>query len=381
MMNPNQMMCPELQPPELRQAVLQAITSMKYWLFFIPAVFLLDLVACRPLLYFPDLGLMVPRALVLMIAIPFVLFWLDHRPARQPGPTDFLPQLWHYLFPVSALSFVFFCQKYLLPGALLLAGLMVITVGYGIWLRRTSCEKGLGSFRQWIRKLGAFATALFAAALFLPGMFTVLSDGLQDPYYEARQELLLDIMQEAEANAETAAPADTSRNIPAYSPILLNRLRKDVWADLSTQMRLDTLQGLIGQACCRLGVPPEAIPTVQTELFLSDTMASFHVETGRITVDLRWLSSDDSLIVVKDVLHEVYHVFEHYIVTAVDWNDPIVQTALFDAPRAWREEMENYSSAWVGGYDSYARQKMEIDARNWTETEMVFLQSQLQQTL
>ena len=92
MMNPNQMMCPELQPPELRQAVLQAITSMKYWLFFIPAVFLLDLVACRPLLYFPDLGVMVPRALVLMIAIPFVLFWLDHRPARQPGPTDFLPQ-------------------------------------------------------------------------------------------------------------------------------------------------------------------------------------------------------------------------------------------------------------------------------------------------
>lgn len=374
------LMCPEPQPLELRQIAGQTLSSMKYWMFLIPAAFLLQLVACQPLLYFPDLGLMVPRALVLIIAIPFVLFWLDHRPARRPGAEDFLPQLWHYLFPVSIMSFAFFCQRYLLPGVLLLMALMAVTVGYGIWLRRSDCEKGPGSFRQWIRKIGAFATALFAAALFFPGMFTVLDDGLQDPYYEARQELLMDIMRDIEAEREADEPADFSRNITAYSRVLLNRLKGDTWATLSTQTRLDTLQGLIGQACLRLGVPPEAIPTLQAELFLSDEVATLNVQTGRITIDLRQFSNDDPMALVKAGLHEAYHVLEHYVVTTADWDNPIAQTALFDAPRAWRAEMENYSSVWTDGYDSYAQQQMEIDAREWSEAEAALVEALLQES-
>lgn len=373
-----EMMRLEPQPPELRLAVLQTIASMKYCLFLIPAAFLLALIAYQPLLYFPDLGLMVPRALVLIIAILFVLFWLDHRPARRPGPADFLPQLWHYLFPVSVLSFAFFCQKYLLPGTLLLAGLLAVTVGYGIWLWREERKKGPECLRRWVRRLGPFVTALFAVVLFFPGAYTVLNDGFKDPYYEAREELLLEILQEAEANAETAASADMSRSIPAYSSVLLNRLQEEVWAELSIQTRLDTLQGLIGQACLRLGVPPEAIPTVQTELFLSDKAASFNSQTGRITMDLRQFSNDDPMVPVAAGLHEVYHVLEHYIVTTVDWSDPITQTALFDAPRAWKTEMEHYSSAWMDGYNSYAGQRMEIDACDWSEAETALIRSLLQ---
>lgn len=379
MMDDDHKLCLELEPdpepPSLLQACHQTLSTITNLLFLIPAFFLLELFIYRPLMYFPDLGLMIPKALVALTIFPFMLLWLDHRPPRQPGLNHFLPQLWYYLFPVSLASFAFFCQKYLFLGVLLVAVLLVITAGYAIWLWRKGHGKDQGGVLPYVRKVRTFIIGLFAATLIFPGAFYLSANGFYDPSYQARQALLTEIFQDAASETEATEPTDLSRNLPEYNSVLLNRLKGDVWADLSIQARLDTMQGLMSQACLRLGVPPEFIPTLHSELYLSDKFSSFHADTRQVSIDLRQFSDSDPIPLLTIVLYNAYYVYEYYVVTTVDWEDPLAQTALYDAPRAWQSEIENnnYTAEW----DSSTNQ-MAIDAQAWSEEESSIIQSLLQ---
>lgn len=342
---------------ELQVTVRYTLTKIPKFFFLIPATLLLMLAVVQPLLYIHELNLTISPPVLLLIMIYFTLFWLDRRPSRHMMPLDFFTQLTYYLFPVSALFFFFFLQNHFWLGLVLLISLVFITVVFTIRLYKA--EK---STRQIVRQLTSFVISLFATVLFFPGIYEVMN-GIDTPHYEANSELLIDIITEAENVPEYNDSGDGVQN---YSPVVLNRLQQDIWIQLSTEARLDTLQTFIGEACLRLGVPPEEIPSVQAEIVgvVDEHWILFNPEAKQITIDIRQVENSNPTSLIKTGLHQAYHVFQRYIVDSVNWDDAITQTALFNDARVWQAEIADSDSS---------RKQLESDAWEWCSHEMSLL--------
>ena len=67
------------------------------------------------------------------------------------------------------------------------------------------------------------------------------------------------------------------------------------------------------------------------------------------------------------VFHEVYHLYQHYVVNNIDWNSDFSRSAYFATARAWKENQENYikSDGTEEGYWLYSKQPLEESAREY----------------
>lgn len=72
---------------------------------------------------------------------------------------------------------------------------------------------------------------------------------------------------------------------------------------------------------------------------------------------------------IDTICHEVRHSLQFQIVSSIDWDNPVFQTAYFDELRSWLRNQGNYKSAWLYGLEEYESQPLEVDAREYAESE------------
>lgn len=123
----------------------------------------------------------------------------------------------------------------------------------------------------------------------------------------------------AQASAVDEAQAQTiASNI---SEVL--KLQPEVWQDLTTAQRIDTMQTICNIEVYYLGLP--CAVTVSGANLPENTLGSYDDSSRAISISIEHLENDPVEEVLDTLLHEIYHCYEHRLAEVYTSADPELQ--------------------------------------------------------
>ena len=146
-------------------------------------------------------------------------------------------------------------------------------------------------------------------------------------------------------------------------------LDEDIWTSLTVQKKTGALQVIANLERSNLGVSNELNLCV-ANLEEEDLLGRYDDSTHEIVIDMDLLINGSVQDVLRCLLHEVRHSFQHRLVdlyNEIDTSDKNLQ--IFREIRLYAEEFENYNDK---DYSVYYDQQCEIDARDYAEERMEF---------
>lgn len=185
----------------------------------------------------------------------------------------------------------------------------------------------------------------------------VLSEEAWECIYAAEQELLTDDGQKL------------SQEDPYQFNIgLLLCFKKEVWKNYDAEERITIIQKLVDFECDLLKIPRIV---VDAKILDPLVLGQYNRTTNRISIDIKYLmdSSISSESIIQTVAHEIHHAYVNYLVTNLDFENPLLQTPYFLELRTWRDNQEEYIDGSTGEFELYENQPLEVAARAYAEEE------------
>lgn len=137
-------------------------------------------------------------------------------------------------------------------------------------------------------------------------------------------------------------------------------LHEHNWVELPVYERLEVLRELEHRLADIEGRPP--VP-LSCENLGPGEFGFFDRGAHRMVISEALLRADSPLEAIDTVAHEGRHAFQHYAIAHPEIHDDPFEVA------AWKENMENYLSAAMYGYEAYREQPVEADA--WAFGDMI----------
>ena len=346
-------------------------------LVLLPAVFSAYFITCCTPVYIRELHLSIPRVLVVYGATFFTILWLSCHSLRTLSRSYFY-QASFYLFPIAIFSFLYLLQWHFFPCAVLLLLLSGAAVCSAIQARRGSGRSWQGLLRSR-RKLRQRLVEIFAMGLILPGFLGgAVCYELTSPIYLARQTFLTEIVRDigSESGTDTPRPSGTSF---AENRSLLCQFQPSVWSQLTFEAQLENLQALAGLECLQFGIPSDKIPQLISKKLEYATLAQYLPAENKIAVDLQYLEQADPFSLLTVLSEEVFHACQFYLVSSINWDDPVTDTEFFDTIRDWKENMTFYVSGYISP-ELYQQQPLEASAQTWADTQVDAIKACLYET-
>ena len=161
----------------------------------------------------------------------------------------------------------------------------------------------------------------------------------------------------AQASAVDEAQAQTiASNI---SEVL--KLQPEVWQDLTTAQRINTMQTICNIEVYYLGLP--CAVTVSGANLPENTLGSYDDSSRAVSISIEHLENDPVEEVLDTLLHEIYHCYEHRLAEVYTSADPELQRLrLFRDAADYAGEVAQPVDP-EEDYSAYAAQAMETDSR------------------
>lgn len=121
-----------------------------------------------------------------------------------------------------------------------------------------------------------------------------------------------------------------------------------------------------------LGIP--TIP-VTADMIGKYTLGTYDNATDEMWINTEHLAEASVDACIQTVCHEVFHSFEFFLVSNIDWENPAINTVYFDELRTWMQNQSNYKSAWTYGFDEYENQPLEVAASEYAAEETARIMS------
>ena len=316
-------------------------------LVFFGFVFLL---VARPFsVYIEPVGLYIPDYMLIIGFSLLGLAWMFLLPFADSCGIGGWMEILSNLCPIELLLMLVFAQYHFWLALALIAALAVL---YGLfwWSQRP-----VSGTRRERRIRHRFFTLASAVLFTVPCVLSLFVYGLDTLHYQPQIELVSRLAAQAEREAgQDAVPADRE---------FLRCFRQKNWETYTREEKLALVQQLADTEAQRLGVPPVEVRAQQEE---ENSLGHYSESLQNIVVNTDHLD-DIAEEVMDTVFHEVYHLYQHYVVNNIDWNSDFSRSAYFATARAWKENQENYikSDGTEEGYWLYSKQPLEESAREY----------------
>lgn len=152
------------------------------------------------------------------------------------------------------------------------------------------------------------------------------------------------------------------------------KIEGEGFQDLNTQAKLDLLQQFCNYECLvTFGCEPPQVKTLDIED--EQTLGYYTYPDQTITIDINHLNEGATYDVIKTLLHETRHHWQHKVVNIYISVEPhlTVEQLNMSPFREAREYLENYGDyqeSKSDGFDAYYGQPVEEDARAWANERM-----------
>ncbi len=256
---------------------------------------------------------------------------------------------------VEIFCFLLFAQYHLIWAIFLFIAIAGIWLWYfKQWMKLRPPAKRTKCFMRYSREKSSIVCAYLAVLiLIIPSIIGVYKEYI-DVLDSDRWEQIVESMSINTTEAESTVQYDLS-----------SRLSK--WDNLDIEERFDLL--------CEVGVCEERFLGIENyadiriacDKFSIYTLAYYSDEEKLICININELNRASVEDCVNSMLHEVYHAFQHHVVSLLDFESEFVKNSFYYAEaRSWKDNMENYVSG-VANFEAYEAQPLEASAREHAE--------------
>ncbi len=290
----------------------------------------------------------------------FTMLWLNFSPYRKGCKDGWMFELLFNLFPVEVLLTLVFAQYHFVLTVILLGLVLATSILFRISINKTEREKRT-NYKTHKRNMTIkrrFFVLLTTVVFFIPSTLAVFVYNLQDPYYEASMDLLSELFAVDEVNTDTFE--DAGDNVG-----FIDCFKMPIWTSFSPDKKITVLQLLADYESIRLGMPAVPISSKRIDMF---TLGEYSPTYNTICIDLEHLEDSPPEDTIRSLLHEVFHAYQHYVITNIDWESDFSNSAFFEEARNWKNNNENYING-ITNYEDYASQPLEASAREFAEIE------------
>ncbi len=249
-------------------------------------------------------------------------------------------------FAPIAIRHVSLLRNYSVALMLVVAGVLIAAVCLAFLLKRKSGAPLFASVE----------TAKMVGATLLMAVFSFCI--VVDLLLPNRAETLI----RSQAAQTESMAEDESRALSAEELQLLN---SPEWDSLSAEKRCELLLSIVQTMSPKLGVDT---PALSLDAQMPGNEAGFYDHSEHaIHLWRSFIERCSAADAVNVVLHELYHAYEHAVVssTAINWDSPDVRKyPYFRAASTWKGEFETYISGdrWDVNTEKYREQAVESDA-------------------
>lgn len=298
-----------------------------------------------------------------MLIVMVTVIWLCCSPLRRGTCNGSIMELLFNLVPVEFVLMLVFAQWHFIISLLITLTVLGGETALFRALRKDErkhkfSRKRHRRYQFAFRRCSVLGISVICAIPCIMSLFY----GFESPTYKATEELWNQMFSETETVAET----DESVILYEKNNELWSYLQEKNWNRLSIQERITVVQKLVDFESDVLGVP--TIPVTAAMIGYS-TLGAYDNETNQMWVNTEHLANSPAEEVINTVCHEVHHSYVNYLVSALDWNNPAMNSAYFAELKELMDSQENYKSASSYGYLEYANQPLEVAAREYGEEE------------
>ncbi len=147
---------------------------------------------------------------------------------------------------------------------------------------------------------------------------------------------------------------------------LLRCFDEEKWESCSIEDKVTLIQELADFECAILHIPKITVSAKKIDRY---TLGMYDRKNNTIIVDVQRLNKAEATMCVNTTAHEIYHVYQYYLCENFDWDNDMADTYFFDNIKTWKEELQDYKSAYFYSYDEYSEQSIEKSAREYAEQE------------
>lgn len=319
----------------------------------------------------PELDIYLEPYMARFLIVTIDMLWLYCSPYRKNCCNGTWIELMFNIVPVAIIMMFNLAQWHFTFFVIIGLILVLIETVLFLGLRKDEhkhcvTKKSHRMYKTIFRRCTVFA---IAAVCVIPCLPSLLSHGLTSPTYQAEQEIWnLLFLESTETNNVS------SSNIDVYqeNQILWHCFEDAAWKSYSIPEKITVMQRLTDFETEILGIPPI---TITADLIGAYTLGSYKDETNEILVNTKYLDNSPVEECIDTICHEVRHSLQFQIVSSIDWDNPVFQTAYFDELRSWLQNQGSYKSAWLYGFEEYESQPLEVDARDYAKSETAKIMS------
>ena len=313
----------------------------------------------------PELNIYIEPVVARFLITMGTTIWLCCSPYKRYCCNGTWTELMFNLVPIEAVLMLNLAQWHFATFVIISLVLVFVESALFIGLRRDArkhpvTNKSRRMYKTIFRRCTVLAIAVICVIPCCPSLFM---HGLTSPTYQAQQEIWRYIFSEdteSEDTIESVADAYTE-----YQE-LWRCLEESTWKHYSVPEKMTVMQRLTDFETQTLGI--SSVP-VTADLIGSYTLGMYNEETNELFINTKYLDTSPVEECIDTICHEVRHALQFQVVNAIDWDNPVFQTAYFDELRSWLHNQEDYQNAWLGGFEEYHNQPLEVDARDYAATE------------
>lgn len=334
---------------------------------FFTLIFLYVAMMERLTLSLPEIGLYIDYSMLKFLYMVISIVWLSCSSFRKSCCNGGWPEIFYNLVPTEMLLMLFFAQWHFLMAVFAMVLLLCIEIVFLLLLRKGRIIRKEGKqmcgrrrrqrYKDAFRKLTVTAMAVICA---IPCYMSVFVYQLKSPSFQSSDDIREWLMGE---NKDTEKEA---LDVYQENIRLLRCFVKKTWDGYDVREKITVMQGLVDFESGILGIPSIKITAEKLDAF---TLGAYNGETKEMRIDLEHLMEADVKECIQTVCHETYHSYQNYLVENLDWDREVMDSAYFAELRAWKENENNYKSAWVSGFQTYEEQPLEAAARDYADEE------------
>ncbi len=137
------------------------------------------------------------------------------------------------------------------------------------------------------------------------------------------------------------------------------------WESLDNESKIELIYKIGIMELENLGIGEDVGITMEADKTDEHTLGYYLNTEKHIVINVGHICSDDLSENISTVAHEVFHAYQHYVVSSVDFESEFVRTSYYyEDARRWKENMENYISA-ESDFEGYRSQPLEADASEY----------------
>lgn len=313
----------------------------------------------------PELGIYWSYGTSTFVFISLFVLWVCCSPLRKSCCNGRWSEVLFNLAPIEILSVMIFAQWHFVLSIVLFLAWLVIEITFALYLRNDESryrytEKRHQMYKNIFRRCTVLALSVVCA---IPCFMAAFVYDFRSPTYQAEEDIWYILFAESE---QPEVYESVEKDLYLENINLLSYFDAQKWDKLDVNEKITIMQALVDFESERLGIP--SIP-VTAEILGAFTLGEYSDETKEMWIDVEHLSESPVSECIQTICHETFHSFQHYLVENMDWENDVLQNAYFEELREWKNNQENYISAWSSGFDAYENQPLEVSARNYAEEE------------